>query len=42
MEFDYIKIVTTVVLAVLGWTVGHYFNSQRTRTRKEEMFRLTT
>lgn len=34
MELDYIKIVTTIILAVLGWIIGHYFNSKRTRDQK--------
>ena len=34
MEFDYIKIIVTVILAVLGWMVGHYFNSKRIRDQK--------
>lgn len=34
MELDYLKILVTIVLAVLGWIIGHYFNSKRTRDQK--------
>lgn len=34
MELDYLKILVTVILAVLGWIIGHYFNSKRTRDQK--------
>lgn len=34
MAPDYIKIFITIILAVLGWIIGHYFNSKRTRDQK--------
>lgn len=34
MAPDYIKIFVTIILAVLGWIIGHYFNSKRTRDQK--------
>jgi hypothetical protein len=29
MEVDYLKIVITLILAVLGWLVAHYFTAKR-------------
>lgn len=29
MELEYIKIVATILLAVVGWVVAHYFTSKR-------------
>lgn len=34
MDLDYIKILVAVTLAVLGWIVGHWFSSKRTRNQK--------
>ena len=29
MELDYLKIVITIALAVVGWLIGHYFTTRR-------------
>jgi hypothetical protein len=29
MDMDYIKILGTIVTAVLGWVIGHYFTTKR-------------
>ena len=34
MDFDYVKILVTTVLAVLGWLTAHYFTAQRTLAAK--------
>ena len=34
MDFDYVKILVTTVLAVLGWITAHYFAAQRTLAAK--------
>ncbi len=35
MEFDYIKIIVTITLAVIGWVVGHYFTNKRIIASKQ-------
>ena len=35
MLLEYIKIVTAVFIAVLGWVVAHYFTSQKSRNDKK-------
>jgi hypothetical protein len=34
MDLDYFKILVTVVLAVIGWLIAHYFTSKRDVTTK--------
>lgn len=34
IDLDYIRVLVTVVLAVSGWMIGHYFNSKRNRDEK--------
>ena len=34
MDLDYVKIIITIVLAVIGWLIGHYFTSQRDISNK--------
>lgn len=29
MDLDYIKIIVTIALAVIGWLIGHYFTARR-------------
>lgn len=29
MEIDYLKIIVTIFLAVVGWVIGHYFTDRR-------------
>lgn len=29
MDLDYLKIIITVALAVIGWLIGHYFTARR-------------
>ena len=29
MDLDYLKIIITIVLAVIGWLIGHYFTAKR-------------
>jgi len=29
MDLDYIKIIVTILLAVVGWLIGHHFTSRR-------------
>src|SRR5258706_12932537 len=37
MDLEYLKITITVVIAVLGWIIGHYINSQRdVRVKRQE------
>ena len=37
MDLEYLKITITVVIAVLGWIIGHYVNSQRdVRVKRQE------
>ena len=35
MDFDYIKIVVSISLAVVGWIVGHHFTNKRTVASKQ-------
>ncbi len=34
MLFDYLKIIVTISLAVVGWTIGHYYTNKRIRDQK--------
>lgn len=34
MDIDYLKIVTTIILAVIGWVIGHYFTDRRAISSK--------
>lgn len=34
MDIDYLKIVATVILAVVGWVIGHYFTDRRAISSK--------
>ncbi|MEZ4809748.1 MAG: hypothetical protein R2819_05255 [Allomuricauda sp.] len=34
MDLDFIKISVTIILAVLGWLIGHYFTSKRNIVQK--------
>ncbi|VAX03102.1 hypothetical protein MNBD_ALPHA03-1395 [hydrothermal vent metagenome] len=29
MDLDYYKIITTVILAMLGWIIAHFFTNKR-------------
>lgn len=35
MDFDYLKIFTSIILAVFGWILGHYFNTKRDKSLKK-------
>lgn len=34
MDFDYLKILVTVVLAVTGWLIGHWYTAKRDTANK--------
>ena len=40
MEINYVKIVVTVILAVVGWIIGHYFTERRNRINKRREISL--
>ena len=40
MDVDYLKIITTIILAVLGWIVGHFFTSRRDKKIKKRELSL--
>jgi hypothetical protein len=38
MDIDYLKILITVILAVIGWIIGHYFtNKQAVGFKRREL-----
>ncbi|MCT7578371.1 hypothetical protein [Aliarcobacter butzleri] len=40
MDFEYLKIVLSVIIAVIGWIIGHYFTSKRDVSNKKREIRL--
>ncbi|MCG3678015.1 hypothetical protein L5F07_01970 [Aliarcobacter butzleri] len=40
MDFEYLKIVLSVIIAVIGWIVAHYFTSKRDVSNKKREIRL--
>ncbi|MGY0626869.1 MAG: hypothetical protein ACW7DS_14275 [Paraglaciecola chathamensis] len=41
MDLDYIKIIVTIVLAVIGWMVGNYFTTRRDVANKRRELVIT-
>lgn len=41
MDLDYIKIIITIVLAVIGWLVGNYFTTKRDVANKRRELVIT-
>ncbi|MBW0177565.1 hypothetical protein [Sediminibacterium sp.] len=37
---ELVKVVVTVIIAVVGWRIGHYYNSQRDKHNKRREIRL--
>lgn len=35
MDFEYLKIIITIILAIFGWIVAHYFTSKRDVSNKK-------
>jgi hypothetical protein len=40
VEIEYSKIFVTIVLAVLGWIIAHYFTTKRDISNKRREIRL--
>ena len=40
MDFEYLKIVLSVIIAVIGWIIAHYFTSKRDVSNKKREIRL--
>ncbi|MET2985385.1 hypothetical protein [Aureibaculum conchae] len=40
MDFDYLKILVSVTLAVIGWLIGHYFTERRNKINKRREISL--
>lgn len=40
LELDYVKIIITITLAVLGWLIAHYFTAKRDSANKRREIRL--
>ena len=38
MDIDYLKILVTIILAVLGWSIGHFFTDKRSiKSRRRDL-----
>ncbi|RZV15901.1 hypothetical protein D3M61_01020 [Aliarcobacter butzleri] len=40
MDFEYLKIMLSVIIAVIGWIIAHYFTSKRDVSNKKREIRL--
>lgn len=35
LNFDYFKIIITIILAVIGWIIGHHYTKKRDKNIKK-------